>query len=425
MRITHVATSDQGGAAVAARRLHRGLRGLGHDSRMLVSIRRGDDRHTDQFDWSTDMLGKAKAWWEHRKLRQFSAELRAQLRPGSDQVTDVRIPNGRNIFRQLDADVINLHWVSWFVDWPSFFPEATQRWPVVWTLHDVNAFTGGCHYTEGCRRFEQQCGRCPLLNSQDEDDATREIWRLKQQAYQAIQAGRLRVVTPSRWLATEARCSRLMRDWPIEVIPYGLDLNVFKPVDQSAARRALGLPIDARIVLFVSESLNSPRKGAAQLSEALRGIGSIDRVCLLSVGSGQMADDKLPVINLGRIDGEQKLAEAYSAADVFALPSLEDNLPNTMLESVACGTPVAAFNAGGIPDFVRPGETGELAPVGDVKALADALSRLLTDDARRERMSENCRRVAEAELSMDTQADRYDQLYHQMQSPDPQACESA
>jgi glycosyltransferase involved in cell wall biosynthesis len=308
------------------------------------------------------------------------------------------------------GDVINLHWVRHLIDFQAFFG-AVER-PVVWTLHDMNAFTGGCHYDAECGRYAAACGACPQLRSPDERDLSRQVWERKQAAFSQVPPDRLHVVAPSRWLADCARRSSLLARFPVHVIPYSLDLNTFRPYDAAGLRAALGVAPTDRVVLFVSQMVRNRRKGFALLREALAGMEARDDVVLVSVG--RRAPDlagPLRHVHLGSIGVDGLLALVYAAADVFVIPSLQDNLPNTVLEAMACGTPVVGFDAGGIPDMVRPGETGSVVPTGDVRALREALVHVLDDDDARAHMAARCRATAEAEYAPAVQARRYLDLY--------------
>jgi glycosyltransferase involved in cell wall biosynthesis len=216
-------------------------------------------------------------------------------------------------------------------------------------------------------------------------------------------------------MATEVRRSSLFGQLPVHIIPNGLDTTVFMPYDQAYARATLGLPQQARIVLFVAMSVNNRRKGFAELTAALASMSDAPNLLLVSIGrnpppiAAAIAHHPLGVIN-----DDTRLALVYSAADLFVIPSLQDNMPGTVLEALACGTPVVGFDTGGISELVRPGQTGWLAPVGDVDALRAAIQRLLDNPDERLYMSRRCRSIAVAEYRQDIQAQRYLELYHQV-----------
>jgi glycosyltransferase involved in cell wall biosynthesis len=313
------------------------------------------------------------------------------------------------------ADLYNLHWVARFLDYRAFFGRFPRDVPLVWTLHDMNPFTGGCHYTGGCDRFVAGCGACPALGSTDNFDLSSAIFRRKRTAYDRLQPEKVRVVAPSRWLSQEASRSALFRRFEITTIPYGLDTEAFRPRTQAVAREVFGIPQGMRIVMFAAQWLDVRRKGLDLLIAALDGMNIDSKIGLVSIGSGRPVDalgEKY--FPLGELTSERLLSFAYSAADVFVCPSREDNLPNVLLEAMACGTPAVAFAAGGIPEIVRPGVTGLLAEPEDVRSLRQAIAAILSDHQKREAMSRESRRIACQEYPLELQAERYRQLYQQL-----------
>lgn len=316
-----------------------------------------------------------------------------------------------------NADVLQLHWVAGFLDYGAFFRWLPEKTRLVWTLHDMNAFTGGCHYDAGCGRFTQGCGACPALGSRQDEDLSAQVWRRKQKSLEALPAGKLHIVTPSRWLAEQAKRSALLSRFPRSVIPYGLDTDVFRPRDPHAERERLGIPLRSKVILFLADGVSDPRKGCDLLLQALAGITDSPDLFLLTLGRGEPVEFRgFPHVHLDAVADDSRLSSVYSAADVFVAPSLQDNLPNTVLESMACGTPVVAHSAGGIPEAVRQNETGFLVPSGDVAELGSAIRRVLENDSMRADMSRNCRRIATAEYAIDIQARRYVTLYTEIAS---------
>lgn len=417
MRVLQIANNDlSGGAAIAAYRLHLGLNRAGHDCRMLVRDKHSDDDRVRRFELPQDPWAKLVRRVRDRRLNRVGGELRRLLVPGHDMVTGCVDSDGRALLQQVGGvDVINLHWVTGLLDHATFFPAAAaRRWPVVWTLHDMNPLTGGCHYSAGCERFVDRCGACPLLTMGMEDDYTRRFWRIKRRSLQHMDPSRMRIVTPSRWLAGEARRSSLLDRFDVEVIPNGIDVDQFKPIDRAQARAELGLPMRRPIVLFITAQANYPRKGHDLIVEALRKLDLAGAPLLVSIGGDEAELGADRHVSLGRIDDASQLTAAYSAADVFVVPSRQDNLPNTILESMACGTAVVGFEIGGIPDLVREGETGALAAPEDAGSLCAAIERVLADEAKRDVMGRACRAYAERDLSLDTQARRYAGLYQQL-----------
>jgi len=414
LRIVHLSLSDaQGGAARAAYRLHEALRAGGLASRMFVGAKLSTDPTVELFE-------PPRTFWP----RVARVARRIQIVRRLSRYEDTRPPGpfifhadaaetGRTLPAGLpDADVLHLHWIATFADLPALLRAVGGRTPVVWTLHDMNPFTGGCHYSGACEGYLGSCGRCPQLGSTRGRDLSRRAWRRKRRALAKVPADMLHVVAPSRWLAEAARRSSLLGRFPVHAIPNCLDTERFAPRDRATARRALDLPADARVVLFVAGNPEIPRKGLRELVRALRKLRDVENLLLLSLGEGAPRVGQRPAHrHIGTLKDERVLSLVYSAADVLAIPSREDNLPNTVLEAMACGTPVVGFAAGGIPEMVRPGRTGLLADPGDVEELAEGLRILLTDAAERDRLGAICREVAVAQYAYPVAARNYADLY--------------
>jgi len=402
---------DRGGAAHAARRLHAGLRGIGVDSRMLVQEKRNDD---------PTVSGPATP------LRQALSAFRPML----DSVPLRFYPNRRRVpftpalvpdrlrskVAGLRPSIVHLHWVAaGFLRLESL---RRLKLPLVWTLHDSWAFTGGCHVPFDCTRYRDVCGACPLLGSGKERDLSRRVLFRKKKAWHGLD---LTVVTPSRWLAECARSSSLFRDARIEVIPNGLDLNRFRPVDQGTARDILSLPRDRKLILFGGvHSTADPNKGFRLLSEALRGLaaeGWRDRAEALVFGGQEpenSSDLGLKARYLGNIRDEITMALLYSAADVFVAPSIQENLPNTVMEAAACGTPSVAFTVGGLPELIEHCRTGYLARPFLTEDLGHGISWILEDGARQRELSLASRQKVEREFALERIAGRYADLYREI-----------
>jgi len=414
MRIVHINTYESvGGAARAANRLHRALRAQGQDSSMFVAQRDTRDKDVVAFQPPHNLAGRMRRVARRRHLRQDLARIAAAQHLGAELFTYDRTEHGADPLWQLpEGDIFHLHWVAGFVDYKMFLPGAARRAPLVWTLHGMNPFTGGCHYDEGCGRYSLHCGRCPQLGSQEESDLSNKIWSRKRDAYFNIGPGGLHLITPSRWLASEAKRSALFNGLPISVIPNGLDVTTFSPRDKNFARELLGIPQDKLVILYVVDRLDNRRKGLGLLREALAGLKDQTNFLLVTLGQAVAIQDLgMPHVSLGLVSDERILSLAYSSADVFVCPSLQDNLPNTVLESLACGVPIVSFNVGGLPDMVREGVTGYLVPAGNASGLREAIVGILRDPTRRAVMAAHCRQVAVAEYSLEIQARRYISLY--------------
>jgi glycosyltransferase involved in cell wall biosynthesis len=296
---------------------------------------------------------------------------------------------------------------------------------VLWTLHDQRPFTGGCHYSAGCRRFEADCQVCPQLGLADfglTEASLRESL--------ACIGPNLLVVCPSRWMGDCARRSALFKEARIEVIPNGIDTDIFKP-RRAAARNELGFDPAAVYLLAGADDGKERRKGFSILEEAIR-------ICLAQPSFREavmrrevrlvffgatkpLMDVAFPGQWLGRFDSEEALAKVYAACDAFLLPSTEDNLPNTMLESLCSGTPVLGFEVGGLPDAIEHGKNGLLAPAADAEQLAQAMQRFAASPELRRTLTEGCGAPSRARFGFAEQARRHRVLYEEVRRAGPAA----
>jgi glycosyltransferase involved in cell wall biosynthesis len=312
------------------------------------------------------------------------------------------------------ADVIMMYWVArGFLSIAGIGRLLRLGKPVVWRLSDMWAFTGGCHLSLGCERYRGHCGCCPQLRSAREWDLSRLGWHRKRASWRTQT---LTVVCPSTWMAKNVRQSSLFADADVRVIHTGVDVSLYRPFDRRLARDLLGLPRDARIVLAGADgfSLTGGAKGGAYLLDAITRLqGRIPGLHLTVFGTSHKPEG-IPCTALGRIGDERLLALAYAAADLFVSTTLEDNLPNTVLEALACGLPVVAFGIEGILDAVRDEHTGFLSPPGDAEALAANIMRCLLDDERRCAMAANAREEALTRFNADLQGAEYAKLLEEL-----------
>jgi glycosyltransferase involved in cell wall biosynthesis len=412
MKILQVITGDEGGGGRAAYRLTQGLRAIGCDSSLYVASK-------FHFDPSTLVYKPDKG--PRAKLRRFLFRTQTRLvnygirnREGLWRRDHVCQRGAEPVSQLPAASIYNLHSIENFFNYEAYFRSPAGRVPTVWTIHLMAPFTGGCAHSCGCERFTQACGCCPILGSENPADASNAVWRKKRTFYSTIDERRIRIVCPSRWMAERASRSSLFKRFPVTTIPNGLDPSIYRPQDRAFARDALGLPADGKVVLFVTQhNFEVNIKGLHLLPEILAAL-HVPGLHLLTLGGQCSFALDIPHRHLGHVFDDRILSLVYNAADVVVIPSLEDNLPNVVMEAMACGIPVAAFETGGIPEMVRAGETGDLVPKGDVRGLADALRTLLTDDARRRRYSLRAREVVESEYTQTRQAERYMKLYDEL-----------
>lgn len=407
-----------GGAAIAARRLRDGLLRRGVQAVLIVRKRTLDDPAVI----GVRLEDRAAHLESEILLRIQKHEVNARRTALTDTWLSIGAPGVdlSGAAAVAGADIINLHWVSGFQSAGTVAGLIRTGTPVVWTLHDENGYTGGCHFTAGCRRFEDDCDGCPQL-----EPVSRGIVRSALRTKLRFWDGPMTIVAPSRWIADQARKSRLFRDRRIEVIPNGVDTATFRPRPKEEARAELGIPENAAVLLFGSHTNSARRKGAAELREVLEhcllsprfsALRRERRVLLATFGPPQkeLRGLRMPQRPGGYIEDERRLALLYAAADVFLLPSLEDNLPNTMLEAMACGTPVIGFRIGGLPDFVRDGATGFLARPFDTRRMAEIVVDALADRERGRALASTARRAVEETATQEIQAGRYESLFEEL-----------
>ncbi|MER3434311.1 MAG: glycosyl transferase [Leptolyngbya sp. ERB_1_1] len=414
MKVLLISTSDiEGGAARAAYRLHQGFQTVGINSQMLVQAKASDDQAVFTSSSSFSKVVTKLKLTEHTDtlvLKRYSRSSKALFSP---QWVPDRVANA---VTKLNPEIINLHWTC-----KGFLKVETVskfRKPIVWTLHDMWAFTGGCHYTEDCDRYTKLCGSCPQLQSDRDRDLSRWVLQRKARAWKDVN---LTIVTPSSWLAKCARASSLFQNTRVEVISNGLDIRTYKPCDRTLARQWLNLRQDKKLVLFGAALLEDSRKGFALLEQALMRLGTTehsDEIELVMFGSAKPSyrslEQKFKVHYLGRFNDDVSLALVYAAVDVFVAPSLQDNLPNTVLEALSCGTPCVGFEIGGMPDLIEHQQNGYLAQPFDVDDLAQGIVWVLQNSERHQKLCDRARQKAEQDFTLERQADQYTALFKEL-----------
>ena len=409
MRVMQINFSDSsGGAARSTLRLHQGLQRIGVDSTMLVLMKTTSDPTVVSLRGLGADFMRRKAWDVNRlPTRPY----RNRDRHASWSVN--WLPYTCH-WSHIDADLVHLHWIGAGTvpvpSWPTF------RRPVVWTLKDSWAFTGGCHIPHECRHYEDRCGHCPLLGSSRAVDLSRLSWHLKARALSKMKPV---IVTPSTWLANSARRSNLLKNARIEVIPNPLDLELFSPAAKEVSRATLGLPLHKKLVAFGAFNAELDlNKGYDLLKEALTKVDSTYEVVLFGVSErpSGMTQETHP---LGTIRDDSRLAMLFSAVDALLMPSRSENLPNTIIESLACGTPVVAFRVGGIPELIEHRENGYLAEPFDTTDLARGIAWVLEDVERHAQLRASSRAKAEREYELTHIARRYQALYNDVLSEAP------
>ncbi len=410
MKILQLTMHDNSGAGKAALRLHQGLIKNNINSIVLVSQR------------LTDISNVILANSNSRVYKLIESSI---IRKFTDRLSvskhDTFSINISPSFLDKDIqgikpDLVNLHWVGWEFLQIEYLKKINV--PLVWTLHDMWAFTGGCHYSGECDLYTKNCGTCPQLGSSKEQDLSRWVWQRKASAWKDLN---LTIVTPSNWLARCVKNSSLCQDMRVEVIPAGLNIQRYKPIDKRQARSLLGMPVDVQIILFGALSATSaPRKGFHFLEMALLRLyqqSILDPIELVIFGSSQPInppDLGFKTNYLGKLNDDITLALVYAAADVFVAPSVEDNLPNTVMESLACGTPCVSFQIGGMSDMIDHEQNGYLVKPFDIDDLAHGIAWVLADRERHQKLSDRARKKVESEFDSKLQTHRYATLYQEL-----------
>ncbi|MBT3255900.1 MAG: glycosyltransferase [Deltaproteobacteria bacterium] len=437
MKILQISTYDiRGGAARATYRLHRGLRHMDQDSCMLVKYKETDDDFVSAVAQRQETETDANAFFMEVPIQEqyinahrtdISNTLFSLPYPGYDISGSPLVQN---------ADIINLHWVSQFQSPVTLKHIFDLGKPVVYTLHDQWAFTGGCHYSSGCEGYQSSCKECPQL-ADDPFSLPEAILHDKKDLFHNAN---ITIVTPSRWMGRCARESRLFKSLRVEVIANSLETDLYSPLPEDQAKERLEIPHDAVTFLFGAIDGTEKRKGFAELvgamkfclkNELFQELLRKDRLRLLCFGSpnDQLKSVGIPVVSLGQLGTDEEIRDAYSAADIFLLPSLEDNLPNTILESMSCGTSVVAFDVGGVSDMVTDGVNGLLVKAFNIEQMGEAIVSLALDVDKRISMGEAGRKRAIRDYAMDIQAGNYlklyDDLLHQNQPSKPDVTNDA
>ncbi len=421
LKVVHINTYDgNGGAGRACLRLNRALLSQNIDSKIIVHYKFGKNPAVSTFN--RNALQKA---WAAGTIVLERLLAKAYLKPGK------RTPFsftwfGRSVIHHPDvkaADIIHLHWVNHsFLNPPHLAEIARLNKPVVWTFHDSNAFTGGCHVRYTCRHFENECGNCPLLKAENAGDESHRIWQQKHTAYQQLL---FTVIAPSTWMQHSIEAASLMQGRSIVQIPNTLETDVFKPQSQQAVREQLGLPTDKLILLTgFMPSRKDLHKGGAYLMESLQLLkerlgdkaGNMELVIFGNRNEENLPEFPLATRFLGTISDDAKLAACYAAADAFLIPSLEDNLPYTVMESLSCGTPVVAFTTGGIPNMVQHEINGYLAEYRSSESFTQGMQWLIAHPDRAQ-LRRQARQTIMDKFSEQVIARQHIDLYQQFLSP--------
>jgi glycosyltransferase involved in cell wall biosynthesis len=395
---------EGGGAVLACKRLHLALLKQGYNCRLLLLEKQENITQSFSFFNLSSTISRIKK--RIKKYTQYYLYSRQYnknpknhyLHSPASSVYDI---TQHELYKW--ADVVNLHYVSNFIDYPSFFSKKQTK-PIVWTLHDMNAFTGGCHHAEVCIGFEKECTNCPQLS------ATRQNynhinWVIKSKG----NYNRLTLISPSNWLKDKSQSSSLFKQLPHYTLPNSVDTHIFKVLDKAFCKTFFNIPVDNKTLLFVAREVALHLKGMSILLETLPLIKSEIKILVIGkINFQQFQHERVTI--LGSISDERMLALAYNAADVLVMPSLEENLPNVIIESLCCGTPVIAFKTGGIPELIQNDENGFLAEKGSAQSLAENIEKSLNFSWNRNNISQ----LAQEKFATEVQVRNYVNLFNEI-----------
>jgi len=288
------------------------------------------------------------------------------------------------------ADIIHLHWINQgMLSLKGLERIVHSGKRIVITMHDMWYCTGICHYEQPCERYKTSCGHCPFLLFPSQNDLSHRVWRKKQRLF----TGNINFITCSEWLKRKATESSLLSHSPIYAIPNPIDTSLFAPKDKQEVRKKLHLPENKKYILFVAQKTTDERKGTHFFIEAINLLSQKEKnlAVLILGGEGEKLVEELqiPSIALGYLSKEEDIIDIYNASDCFVIPSLQENLPNTIMEAMACGVPCVGFDVGGIPEMIDHQENGIVVPQRNIPALAEGISFCLAEE-NRERLSKSC-----------------------------------
>lgn len=410
MRVLLVNTSERtGGAAVAANRLMKALINNGVKAKLLV--REKESSTLTVVPLPKSPMLRWRFLWE-RLVVFFHLHFQRK------HLFEIDLANTGTDITSLpefqEADIIHLHWINQGMLSLSDIRKILRSGkPVVWTMHDIWPATAICHLTLGCRNFMTYCHHCRLLPGKGSShDLSSKVWERKQAM---IDGENIYYVACSKWLESEAKRSKLLDGQKITSIPNPIDLHIYNRGVKTEARQRLGLPLDKKLILFASQRVTNENKGMGYLIEACRRLQDLSQVAVLILGGhAEEVVEQLPLeaFPLGYINDEHRIVDIYNATDVFVLPSLSENLPNTIMEAMACGVPCVGFKVGGIPEEIDHKKNGYVAEYRSSEDLARGIRWILTE-ADYQALSDNAVHKVVQNYSQHSVAMKYLDVYHQ------------
>lgn len=412
MRVLIINTSERvGGAAIAANRLMKALKKNGVKVKMLVRDKQTD--HLTVFSVGHNWTQPIKFVWERLCIFMANNFNRKNLFQVDIANTGTDITQHTEFQR---ADIIHLHWVNQgFLSLANINKILHTGKPVVITLHDQWYFTGICHYSGNCQKYQELCHHCELIKGNLLGDLAKQVFLKKEKIYSDAQ---LTFVGCSQWMANLAKTSKLTQGHRVVSIPNAIDTDLFCPQDKKQARLAFKLPTDKRLLLFGCQRITDERKGFHYLVEALQllkqqqpNLAKGTEIVVVG-GEADSIRHKVPfnIFPIRYVSDPQKMVQLYNAVDLYVTPSLQDNLPNTIMESMACGTPCVGFNVGGIPEMIDHKENGYVATYKDAQDFANGILWILAAD--QGVLSRQARNKVMTTYSEDAVAFKYKDVYN-------------
>jgi len=381
----------KGGAAKIANQLHHAFK-----TKEISSVFFAKKKFTN--DESIDLIYR-----ENKELfLQYSKQFKL---PNIYNLSSLEIIKKTGL---LNADIVHFHNLQDETLNPFLIPEITNRKHTIWTLHDMYSFTGNCSYSLDCEKWLDECGCCPLIKNPHEKDQTHYLWDLKKQIYNK---SKLTIVCPSQWLKEKVEKS-ILKYFPIHLIYNGVDTTIFYPRNKEESRKVLNLPLNKKILLFTADTaIKNPWKGGEIIQETYKQLSNQREFVFVNIGGNtKIHSDNW--IEIPYVSDENVLAQYYSAADLFIYPSLADNCPLVVLESLACGTPIVSFNTGGIPELIQHNKNGYIAEYNNTYDFIKGIEYLCHNPKLIEEFSKNAVNSINENFTVDLMVGQYLKLYN-------------
>lgn len=415
MKVAHICTKDfLGGAARSANRIHTSLVAQSVNSTLFVRDKQTNNPSVVKLDAQSHPQELKFHAERAKQIAVFEATYQPKVQGGHYFKSDMGREGLSIINAVSDADIVHLHWLSdHFFDYQAFFKDSDLSKPVVWRLPDMNPVTGGCHFSGECQNFQHTCGKCPAIGSTDANDISHTIFMRKLDALSCYR-GPIEFVATCEWMKNIIAASTIGKNHPINVIYNSVDTDIFSPANSSSFKQQYGIEEQDPVLMMTAANLSAPRKGAQTFIQALQVMPDQTFSVMLAGNVAPNFTIKQPTHIIGEISDADTMAQAYNAADIVVVPSLQDNLPNVILEALSCGKTIVAANTGGISELIKHGENGYLFSPGNAEELKSILSQLVHSPQQRKKTGELARKFALDTLTLRHEADKYAAIYQRL-----------